>query len=245
VQTLARVAGRYTLLFCVVDDHVHVVVGCDRAQAGRLGRALQLSLRRWAAVPLEPGARVRPVESRAHLERLVEYVVTQPVHHGLPVHPALWTGSCFLDLVGARVVGALGQKLQPLLPRLKLTQVIGHVGLPPRGIVPADDARVRREGAFGLASAAGVVLAASRLDGRSKEAEAVRSLAAFVGAGVGISSKDTAEALDVTMRSAQRLAHSRADKALVRGIRVYLTLKDLVTEAMMGRVLPPSQLGMG
>ncbi len=29
------------------------------------------------------------------------YLLRQPSHHDLQVHPALWTGSCFLDLVGA------------------------------------------------------------------------------------------------------------------------------------------------
>jgi hypothetical protein len=34
----------------------------------------------------------------------VTYLLKQPVKHGLDVHPALWTGSCFLDLIGARLI---------------------------------------------------------------------------------------------------------------------------------------------
>ena len=49
VRTLARVAGQELVLFSVVDDHVHLVVTCDRSRVGWLGRAVVLGLRTVAA----------------------------------------------------------------------------------------------------------------------------------------------------------------------------------------------------
>jgi hypothetical protein len=144
VRVLARVVGPAALLFRVVDDHLHVVVGWERARVGWLSRALVLGLRPLAAAPVE-GARVRPVESRAHLESLVGYVLSQTSHHGLAEHPALWTGSCFRDLVGARWLPPLAgrERLSAHLPRLPPSALQRAVGLSGRAVEPADDAALR------------------------------------------------------------------------------------------------------
>lgn len=109
------------MLFCIVDDHLHVVLLCEAQQAGVLSRELLLALRPLTGPNLAP-AFVRPVEGRGHLEWLVRYVLEQPTKHGLPGHPALWPGSCFPDLVGARRLPGLSLRLRlsEALPRFRL-----------------------------------------------------------------------------------------------------------------------------
>jgi len=239
VRTLARVAGDSTLLFCIVDDHLHDVLGCDRQRAGRLAQALQLALGPLASVPLDGEARIRPVEDRDHLETLVKYVIRQPVHHGLPVHPAMWEGSCFPDMIGGRVVGSLGQKLAPLLPRLRLWQVMEYAGLPARPVVPADDARLRRAGARGIvaAAAAAAALAISDSSGKSDAARAVRSVVAANAHRLGMPTRETAEALGVSMRAVERWAQMAPAPKLDLAVRVRVALEDIVADAAAKAVL--------
>jgi REP element-mobilizing transposase RayT len=114
VRVLGRVAGTSTVLFSIVDDHLHLVLWCDRQRRGRLARALVQALRQVAPVPVE-SARVRAVENRSHMKWLVDYVLSQTIHHGIPSHPALWSGSCFPDLIGARQVPGLDLQLRRAL----------------------------------------------------------------------------------------------------------------------------------
>jgi hypothetical protein len=90
-------------------------------------------LRPLAAAPVEP-ARVREVDTRAHLEWLVRYVLTQGPHHGVAGHPALASGSCFQDLVAARRVDGLRLRIAEALPRLRRRTLYEAVGLPAVGL---------------------------------------------------------------------------------------------------------------
>lgn len=91
VRVLARVAGDRTVVFCVVDDHVHHVALSEEPRVGVLAGALHRALSPIAGPGLE-SARVRAVEGRSHMRWLVHYVLDQPRKHGLDVHPALWSG---------------------------------------------------------------------------------------------------------------------------------------------------------
>ncbi len=115
VRVLGRVAGTSTVLFNIVDDHLHLVLWCDRQRRGRLARALVQALRQVATVPVE-SARVRAVENRAHMKWLVDYLLSQTIHRGIPAHTALWSGSCFPDLIGARWVPRMELQLRKALP---------------------------------------------------------------------------------------------------------------------------------
>ena len=66
--------------------------------------SLALGLQPLAAAPMAP-AHVSPVNDRGHLASLVRYVLDQTTHHELQnvAHPALWRGSSFADIVGARI----------------------------------------------------------------------------------------------------------------------------------------------
>ncbi|MCA9569545.1 MAG: hypothetical protein KC656_16980 [Myxococcales bacterium] len=79
--SVARTCGRELLFFCVVDDHVHLVLRGTAKRVGQLAGNVSQSLRR-SGTPLDR-ARIRPVSSRAHLRTLVRYVLDQITHHTL------------------------------------------------------------------------------------------------------------------------------------------------------------------
>lgn len=116
-RTLARVAGHHLLLFAIVDDHLHLVLHCDRLQAAHTASAVSRALRKCGAPPLAP-VFVREVEGRRHLENLVGYCIRQPAKHGIPGHPATYIGSCAPDLLGLRVLpGFDPRRIAAVLPR--------------------------------------------------------------------------------------------------------------------------------
>ncbi|MBN1335945.1 MAG: hypothetical protein JXB39_08300 [Deltaproteobacteria bacterium] len=245
VRALASVARERLVLFSVVDDHVHLVTLGDRP--GHLGRSVRLVLRPHALVPPE-AARVRPVEGRSHLESLVRYLLGQPVHHGIPVHPALWTGSCFLDLAGARLLPGFRDRLPELLPRLPRSAVFRAVGLPPDAVRPADDACIRTLGPARLhAAATAVVGLGPVLSGRAADVVAVRAAASALARGAGIATAESAHAFGLPLRTVQRLARSSIDPALSEAIRRRLTLEESVAALPSGPYrtpeTPPSLAG--
>lgn len=238
VRALAAVAGVVTLLFCIVDDHIHLVVVCSREQAGRLAQAACLMLRRCFTIPIVGPTHFKPVVDKWHLEALVGYAVKQPPHHDLPVHPAIWTGSCFLDLVGARAVGALGKRLSVFLPRLRLSVIIRMAGLDTDVIAPAGDERIRAAGAVRLSAAAAAALAVpAGLAGKRREVVVARRAAAALAAEVGIPTTETSNALMVTSRAARRCAVPDPSQEILRTIRIRLALEDAVARAAGATVL--------
>jgi len=83
VRSLVRVVGPYLVLFCIVDEHIHLVVIGERALAGRLAQMVALAMQAIAATPLQR-AYFTPVESRSHMLKLADYLLGQPAKHGLP-----------------------------------------------------------------------------------------------------------------------------------------------------------------
>ena len=225
LRALARVAGDQILLFGLADDHLHLV----SPQAGPLARAVLLALRPLAASTLDP-AHLRPVEDRTHLSWLVTYLLGQPDKHRLPGHPALWTGSCFPDLVGARrLFPGIAGRLAAQLPRYRLRQAYEHLGLAPAPLVPADDEATRAAGASRILAAAGAVLAAGPdLSGKTAERVLARKAAAIVAGQCGIHSTELAWALGQPARSARRLAGDAVEPALLTAVRLRLSLEDRV-----------------
>jgi hypothetical protein len=132
VRTLAGHAGRWLVTFGMADDHLHVVVACSRERAGKLSRAIVLGLRPLSGMRFEPSF-IKPVESRAHLQRLVSYTIEQPAKHGLATPPALWSGSCFPDIVGARIIDSMRLRLCDVLPRYRPRDAWRAAGLPGSG----------------------------------------------------------------------------------------------------------------
>ena len=224
VRVLVRAAPDDLALFCFVDDHAHFVALVDSPRIGKLARALVLGLRPHASAHVEP-ARVRPVESRAHMESLVKYVLTQPTRHGVAADPARWTGSCFQDLVGARAIG-LKLKLAKALPRLRLRDVQSIVGLGSDPISGLQDDAIRAAGIGRLVAAATVACSVdSALAGNTAPVVAARRAISQLARDVGIPASEVAFALRITERAARRLLEPPVSEPSTAAIRTRLGLE--------------------
>ncbi|MBT3223324.1 MAG: hypothetical protein HN348_29980 [Proteobacteria bacterium] len=134
--TIARTTHGRAILFCAADDHGHVVFAGDRFSVGRICSGMVRALNR----ELDHRVKVSiwPVDGRKHLETLISYVLNQTKHHGIQSNPTLWPGSCFHDLIGARLLpGFDADLLRRILPRLRDETIYAKVNLPP--LVPASD----------------------------------------------------------------------------------------------------------
>jgi hypothetical protein len=229
VRCILRVAPE-TILFCVVDDHLHVVVVADRARTGRIAASLLQALRPIAAAPLLP-ARATPIETRRHLEFLADrYILEQSKKHGLPDPLALYEGSGFPDLAGARVVDpAIGGRLVAALPRYRMRRAYRAVGLDEKPVQPLADERVRALGAVRIAAATEAALAAAPGSrGNGPVERLARCATVQLATSVGIAIDEVAFALRITRASATRLAHRSVPKSVLDAVRKRLALEVLV-----------------
>jgi len=231
IHTIARVAGSTLVLFCIVDDHAHVVVLCDRAQAGRLARALKLSLGPIAAVPLNP-VHIKPINGRNHMQEVYRYILQQPTHHGLSGHPALWSGSCFPDLIGARWVPGMRLRIGDVLPRIGPGDACVGVGLSRRRIEQMPLDAIRAVGAKRLVSAAAMAGAADpALKGKRAETSRARRVACILARQAGIPLSEMSWALDIHAGSARKLAGSTVEPQALAATRTALALEESVHAA--------------
>ncbi len=240
VRALGRVAGAWIVLFAVVDDHVHVVLSCEEERVGRLARAILLALRPLASAEIEP-AHVRPVRDRRHLECLVGYVLSQPQHHGLSEHAALTTGSCYPDLVGARVVPGMAMPILRALPRFRLRDACRHVGLPEVELRPASLDVVRAAGAARLVEAVGNALAVGPpLAGNVPAVVEARAAAVQLAAAAGLHLAEVAHALGVGPDAARKVGARPSDERIHRAARVRLALEAAIAAAPRSADRPPA-----
>ena len=234
VRKLALACGAELILFCIVDDHIHNVVLAKRERAGRLAQAIARSLRSVAVSPIGP-ARIRPVEGRSHMEKLVTYLLVQPKRHDIPTHPALWSGSCFQDIAGARFIEGMRLQIGNVLPRFRIRTAFEAVGLPPKEITPADDSAIRAAGATRLVSDAGAALAIGPpLAGKTALLVCARRAVTQIARKVGIPFSEVAWALGITERAARRLLAPHLEKEKLHAIRKYLALEDIVSGSSSG-----------
>jgi hypothetical protein len=230
VRALVRIALLELVLFCVVDEHLHAVLWGSLRRIGFLRSALTRSLQAHLEVPLQ-SSHLREVKTRAHLEWLVRYVLTQPSHHGLASPPALWTGSCFQDLLGARAIDGFQLRAREALPRLSLPAVCEMVGLK-RLPAPLGDPALREAGAKRLQEAASAALCIGPgLAGRSSLECHARDAITVLGEGAGIATNDLAWVTGVTANGIRRHRGATVDDALLRAVRVRLALEQAVAPA--------------
>ena len=212
-------------LFCMVENHSHVVNLAEAVRAGRKAQAIWSAWRRIAESQLDP-AFMRRVRDRSHLQWLVRYVLTQPIKHKIRVHPALWSGSCFQDYVGARFVPGLSLRISEVLPELEEKTVLGYVGLTPAAIRPLGDADVRAVGARRIVEAAASAVAADPdLHGWDPACVAARRVSIQLGRQVGLSDREVQWALDVSRRTLLRAKPRVNDDRRVSAVRVRLALE--------------------
>lgn len=240
VRLLGRVAGDSIALFCIADDHVHVVLFCTGPARGRIAQALSLALAAACSETLCP-AHTRRVDERSHLVWLAnQYILCQPIKHGLASHPALWSGSCFPDLVGARVIPGLRLRIFDAFPRWRLGDAFVAVGLPRVPLIPTEDALARRLGASrAVAAVASACAGDVGLRGRG-DCEALGRLAAARICGAAtISAGEIAFALGITPQAVNRLIRRAAEAGpegagpddldrLVAAARLRLALEQVV-----------------
>jgi hypothetical protein len=227
IRELARIAGPRLLMFGLADDHQHTGLAGDTLNL--LVRDLRATMRRLRPdLELAP-AHVKPFEDRRHLRSTVDYLIRQPTKHELDgVHPALYSGTCFLDLVGARLLqGYEVDRLRAELPRLKDVDLLPIVGLEPRPLQLASDDDLHRVGAARIANLAAAVFAVGPgLSGRTPIVVRARTLAARLIMSLGLGAADGARYLGVNARQVQRLAHDGPhDPAGEEALRRRLTLE--------------------
>jgi REP element-mobilizing transposase RayT len=227
VSALARTAGARLLMFCLVDDHLHAAL--RGARLGLLVRDLRRLLRRRRPdLELEP-AHVKPVRTRSHLTSLLDYLLRQPQKHELAgVHPALFGGSCFQDLVGVRLLAGFDTaSFRAELPRVSLRDLLPRVGLAAEALEPASDDELRRAGPVRLVELAAATLGVGpALSGRPPTVVRARALSARLAARVGFTPGQLATPLGVDVRSVQRLTlDAREDHRGERALRRRLSLE--------------------
>ncbi|MCA9523984.1 MAG: hypothetical protein KC609_23605 [Myxococcales bacterium] len=210
------------LMFSLVDDHFHYVLEGTREEVGLIARAVSNSIRRLSGRKLSP-TYIQPVESRRHIARLIEYLALQSERHGLLGHPALYTGSSFLDLIGARACG-FPATLFLKFPRLRRAQLYETVGLaPPLSELSLD--ALRGESAERLLALAEAIYAYGGDRGSQPDtSRRVRRLVAGVGRALEMRDEELSRILGVAPRSVRRYAASMEVRAeLPSGCRALLT----------------------
>jgi hypothetical protein len=227
LRTIGRVAAGHVVLFALVDDHLHVVLAGTEMELLQLRRGLTLAVRAAVDTPVAPTF-ARTVKTRLHLENLVGYLLRQTSHHGLAGHPALTTGSCFPDLVGARAVSGLDLRLCVVLPRFRPEDAFTHVGLV-APLVPASDEVIRRAGVARVVAATTAAAASGPvLKGHSASEFVARRAAARLLSGAGFGADLLATELGIDPRSVRRLAVAPAPDTLIAAVRLRVALEDLV-----------------
>jgi len=231
VHALLRIAAPVLLLWCIVDDHLHLVIAGTRPEAGRLAQRLHLALAAIMPDAEFEAARIRPVEDRHHLVTLVPYVLAQTRKHDLPFHPARWDGSCFQDLVGARRLCHFDARpLAQALPRLTRDQILAAVDAPPWSLRPVDDDRVRATAPAALAEAAAAAVGLPRLQGRTEAAVEARCVVLHLARRAEWPVSHLAPLLRVHPGSARRLVARAPDPKLEDAVRRQIALRAAVPE---------------
>lgn len=243
VRELAAAGRERLLVFGLVDDHLHAAIEAERP--GYVARDFRRVIRdRRPELPLKvPNLEV--VDSRAYLIRLLRYILEQPRKHGMPGPPALWTGGCFQDLVGARLLpGFSPARLANELPRFRLREVFDAVGLDPVPLPGVTDGELRRVGAERLVDlAAGVFAVGPRLAGKSRPVTAARRLAAQVARLTGIRTRAIAEALGTSLRAVRYHVQGQPDQRGIDALRRRLALE--VAAAKVAQLSPTQSDSIG
>jgi hypothetical protein len=234
LHALNRVAGAVLLLFSVVDEHMHLVAAGDIEPVRRLRQALVQALTPISEVALAPSW-VGPVKGRKHLLRLIGYHVIQVVKHSVQgVHAALWSGSCFQDLVGARVLPGLKLLTPKNLPREQVKVIAcKEVGLPGFQASPIEATALRELGIARIKAAAASALAADEeLTGNSRVEALARRVTVQLGMLASISKQEIGWALDISRQALARLARRPVPAALLDAARTRLALEEEVDRRM-------------
>jgi hypothetical protein len=230
-RVVHAVAGVHGLLaFRGSDTHLHVLLACDRAEAGRVSRNLGVRLH-WElglAAPFDDTL-FQPVEDQQHLANAASYVLHQDVRHGFGSDP-LHDASLLPDLLELRVLGPEAvRRFREHLPRLGRPALLALLGVP--ALEPGDDPAH-------LVDAAAAALALPGLANRRPTTVLARTALAHAAVEMGHGAR-VGEVLDVDRKTAWRLRSGAAPAALVRAVRLQVGLREALATARGAQVATP------
>lgn len=226
VRVLVRLTRGWMPLFCLADEHGHLVSLASVDHTRRLVRGLIQALNPRLGTKLAAPF-FKPVESRSHLEALVRYVLDQTTHHGIQRagHPALWSGSSFPDLVGARLLeGFDARRLREALPRWSEERIFAALELP--WVPPATDDTLRAAGLARVVGAAARAVGHLKLEGRTPPVVRARRTVARTARLLGFTTGQLAFALGCPPRTARHLATAPDDPPMARALRLQVALHE-------------------
>jgi hypothetical protein len=240
VHALVAAAGESLALFNIVNRHKHVLIR-KQGSIAKVSGDIQSALSAVSEEPLNDPWTER-VEGTKHQASLLRYILQQPSHHDVEVHDALWTGSCFLDLAGARIIDGLRLQIWDLLPNVSRSIIYQHVGLPGHSIEPVSLAEIRVLGAARLVAAASAALAADPLlSGRTKLERRGRGLAVELGQRAGIRPSEMRWALNLPRTNYHRALQEAVEETEMLAVRKRLALEEAVVKA--GKGVPATEVG--
>lgn len=227
VRMLAEKAGSVMVLFSIVDEHLHLVSIGDWERTRRLRQSISRAVKAISRAPVAPSW-VGPVKDRKHLSTLVRYHLCQVVKHKVQgAHPALWSGSCFQDIIGARRIEGLQLQTRRVLPRQQIDRLAcNEVGLHGVDVRPIDASELRQIGMGRIMSAAAAALAVDPgLKGRSRAEALARRAAAHLGLRAQISRREIRWTLGLTQQGICAALKKEAPEGLMKAMRIRLMLE--------------------
>ena len=240
-RAVYRVAAPYPLLaFGAADNHLHLVVLCDRRMAAQFAGRLLRGLR-WALdlqVAFFP-VRYKELADQHHLVSAFHYVLGQRNRHGVQTDPYL-DASSLPELLGLRLLATDSTpRVREHIARLGRTRLLGHLG--PALLEPATAEVVAMliEAGRGdlLRDAASGALGLQRLGGRqTQEVRARNALIKVTGC-----SCTTSQIAQVVGRSPSQARHLRTlphQPQLERAVRLQIALRAWLLEAQADHSAP-------
>jgi hypothetical protein len=217
------------VLFSIVLEHLHQVALTNGTDGSAVSKGTKRALGTMVATPFGE-TDIRTVGSRDYVENLFRYHIVQPAKHNVPGPPALWEGSCFLDLVGARWIRGFTLHIERIMPSFEKGMACEHVGLSGVELLPASADQILEAGAQRLVSAASAAFAAPpAITGNTLPEVDVRCAAAKLGRWAGMHDSEIAAAAKVAgERSVCRLRKRSIDKEALEAVRVRIALEDAV-----------------
>lgn len=246
LHCIARVAGSAVVLFCIVDDHLHMVLLVPDGLAATVARNIAFALSAFVPVDIA-SPYIKPVTGRAHMQWLLRYLLTQARHHGIDLPADRFEGSCFWDLVGARVIPGfqLRTLLAQALPRCTDDDILGVIELPAERVAVANLSQVRDIGATALVAACQRATASVQPTGRARPDVRARAAAIRLGHAAGLSNADLARALGVVPRVARARGRVTVSDdicwAALRQLRLHMAVAELVAPQATGPKLSVHQ----
>lgn len=224
------------VLFALIAEHLHLITRLARAAAGRLAQRVLLTLRPIVQTPLATSY-IKEVDGPGHMYRSVRYELEQPKKHGMPGPVALWPGSCFPELTGARVIPGLELRIKEALPTFQVRRALRIVGIPGDEIRPAGRQQLRAAGAARLVAATASAFGIEpNLKGhRSCEIAARRALA-HIAAKIEIPAPEVKFVTGLDEHTLWRLRQRAVSSVHIDAIRRRVALEDLVNLVTRGEV---------